>query len=206
MSNQENKGSQEEVWDKIAPEWHEFRQNPKENIINFLKKQQGKVLDLGSGSGRYLTKIKNGEMYLVDFSKEMIKLAEKKAKEKKIRAKFKVANLTNLPFRDNFFDSAIFIDSLHCLPNKREKAIKELYRVLKPNAKAKISVWNKQQKRFKNSQKEKLIGWKEKVIRYYYLYDEKEIHDLFKKLEFKILDKEKLDKKIVFIVKKPTSS
>ena len=196
----------QKVWNEIAPEWHEFRQNPKENIINFLKEQRGKVLDLGSGSGRYLTKIKNGEMYLVDFSKEMIKLAKKKAKDKKIRAKFKIANLTNLPFKNNFFDSAIFIDSLHCLPNKREMAIEELYRVLKPNTKAKISVWNKQQKRFQNSQKEKLIGWKEKVIRYYYLYDKKEIHDLFKKFGFEVLDEEKLDKKIVFTVKKPISA
>ena len=50
--------SQQKVWDNIAKEWHEFKKIPSKFSEEFLKKSIGKVLDLGSGSGRHLTKIK----------------------------------------------------------------------------------------------------------------------------------------------------
>jgi ubiquinone/menaquinone biosynthesis C-methylase UbiE len=184
--------SQKQVWNNIAEEWNEFKISKYPNIMEFLKKQQGKILDLGSGSGRHLTKIKNGKMYLVDFSEKMIKLAQLKAKKESISAEFFVSEVHNLPFEDNFFDGAICIAALHCIPDKkeREKTIKELYRVLKPKAKAKISVWNKDTKRFKNSEKEKYIDWRDKGKRYYYLYSKEEIYKLFEKNCFKIIFKE----------------
>ena len=195
--------TQEKVWDKIAPEWHEYKQVPAEHTIKFLKKQKGNVLDLGSGSGRHLAKIKNGKMFLVDFSKEMINLAKQKAKRLKIPAEFAVADLTSLPYEDNFFDSAIAISSIHCLSKKCQlKAVRELFRVLKPRAQAEIGVWNIKSKRFKNSPKEKYIAWTNKGKRYYYLFDEKEIHDLFKTAGFKILSSHNSEMMINFIVEK----
>jgi len=195
---------QEKVWDNIAPEWYEFKTTPARHTLSFLKNKTGKVLDLGSGAGRHLIKLKKGEMYLVDFSKEMIKLAEKKAKEKKIKAKFFVAPMHKLPFEKNFFNSAICISALHCIKGKlkRKKAIKELYRVLKTGAKAEIGVWNIKSKRFKNSKKEKMINWRDKGERYYYLYDEKEVHDLFKKIGFNILSTHNSEMTINFIAEK----
>ena len=192
--------NQKKVWDNIAPEWAEFKTKPTKHTIEFLKKQTGNVLDLGSGAGRHLQKIKNGKMYLVDFSKEMIK----HAKEKNIDAEFFVSDLTKLPFEDNFFDAAICMSSLHCIKGEknRKNVVKELFRVLKKNAKAEIGIWNKEAKRFKNSPKEKLIGWREKGKRYYYLYDEKEVHDLFKKIGFKIISTHNSEMMINFIVEK----
>ena len=73
--------SQQQVWNAIAEEWNSYKEIPSELSKNFLNSCSGKVLDLGSGSGRHLTKIKNGKMYLVDFSEKMIELAEKKAKK-----------------------------------------------------------------------------------------------------------------------------
>ncbi len=199
--------SQQKVWNKIAPEWHEFKTHQAQHTIEFLKKTSGKVLDLGSGSGRHLYQIKNGKMYLVDFSKEMIKLAEKKAKKEKINAEFFVADLIKLPFEDEFFDYAICISSLHCVEGEknREKAVKELHRVLKKGGKAKIGVWNKNTKRFKNSPKERTVGWRDKGKRYYYLYDEKEVHDLFKKSGFKIILKDNQGIMINFVVQRQQS-
>ncbi len=92
--------NQQSLWNKIAPEWDEFKKIPAEHTIEFLKKTSGNVLDLGSGSGRHLIKIKSGKMYLVDFSKEMLKLAEKRAKEKNIDAEFKQANLWGIPYEN----------------------------------------------------------------------------------------------------------
>ncbi|MBU2562453.1 MAG: class I SAM-dependent methyltransferase [Nanoarchaeota archaeon] len=196
---------QQEIWDNIAEEWCEFKTEPAWNTLDFLKKQKGNILDLGSGSGRHLIKIKNGKMWLVDFSEKMIKLAKEKAKQQNIKAEFEVTDLTKLPFKKSFFDSAIWIDSIHCIPEEknREKAIQELFRVLKPEAKALITVWNKDSKRFKNSPKEKYIKWRDKGARYYYLFDEKEIHQIFEKNGFNILEKFTPSRKISFIIKKP---
>ena len=66
--------SQEKVWNKIAPEWHEFKIRPSEAATEFINKSKGKILDFGSGSGRNLLKLKKSksrELFLVDFSKEM---------------------------------------------------------------------------------------------------------------------------------------
>jgi len=196
--------SQQQIWDNIAEEWDKFKQIPSEFSKEFLKSCTGNILDLGSGSGRHLTKIKKGKMYLVDFSKEMLKLAEKKAKKLKIIAEFKVANLIKLPFEDNFFDYSICISSLHCLePIFHKEAVKELYRVMKPNSKSLIGIWNFNSKRFnQKSGKERLIKWTDKGQRYYYLFDEKEVHDLFKKAGFKILSSHNSEMMINFIVEK----
>ncbi len=197
--------NQQKVWENIAPEWYEFKTTPAKHTLEFLKDKTGNILDLGSGSGRHLQKIKNGKMYLTDFSKEMIKLAKRKKKKEKIDAEFNVASLDELPFKNNFFDYAIAIASIHCLnPNTQKKAIKELFRVLKPKAQAEVTVWNKNSKPFKNSSKEKYIAWRDKGKRYYYLFEEKEIHDLFKKAGFKIISKEEPRRNIIFVVEKPT--
>lgn len=196
--------SQVQVWNAIAPEWHQYKEIPSQLSKEFLSKQNGKVLDLGSGSGRHLTKINKGKMYLLDFSEEMIKLAEKRAKEKKIKANFVVAEMKEIPFEDNFFDSAICISALHCTPKKEHKKIvSELYRVLKPKAQALIGVWNINSKRFKRVKtKEKLIGWTDKGKRYYYLFDEAEVHKLFEEAGFKILSQHNSEMMMNFIIEK----
>jgi ubiquinone/menaquinone biosynthesis C-methylase UbiE len=195
--------NQEKVWDEIAPEWHEFKQIPAQTVINFLKNKKGKILDLGSGSGRNIQKI-DAEFYLVDFSQKMLDLAEKKAKKGKIKIQTQKANLWEIPYEKNFFDSAICISALHCVEGEknRVKSIQELYRVLKPKAQALIGVWNVQSKRFRNKNKERLIGWQDKGKRYYYLYDEEEIHNQFKKQGFKIISAHNSEMMINFIVEK----
>jgi len=196
--------SQKKVWDKIAKEWYKFKTIPAKHTLEFLRNKTGNVLDLGSGAGRHLVKIENGKMYLVDFSKEMIELAKKKAKEKKIYAEFFVSDLTKFPFDDDFFDSAICISALHCVEGKenRKKSIKELFRVLKPGAEAEIGVWNIKSKRFKNAPKEKFVKWRDKGARYYYLYDEDEIHELFKETGFKIKSTHNSEMMINFVAEK----
>ncbi len=195
--------NQQQVWNSIAPEWYEYKTHPSKEVENFLKNKKGKILDLGSGAGRHLIKTK-GKLYLVDFSEEMIKLAKKKAKKENINAEFSVADATKLPFEDNFFDSAICTHVLYCIKSSkaREKAIKELYRIMKLNSEILISVWDKNSKRFNKNSKEIYIKWTDKGERFYYLFDEKEINDLFKKVGFKIIKKIDSKVNITFIAKK----
>ncbi|MAG10886.1 hypothetical protein CMI44_01070 [Candidatus Pacearchaeota archaeon] len=196
--------SQKQVWNNLACDWYELKNNPIKRVLAFLAKQEGNVLDLGSGAGRHLTKIKNGKMYLVDFSKGMIKFAKEKSKHKKIPAKFYVTDITTLPFKNNFFDAAICTSSLHCIPKKsdREKTIKELYRTINPRAQVYVALYNKDSKQFKNAPKEKFIRWKNKETRYYYIFDEKEAHQLFEKQSFKIIKKFIPKRSIEFIAEK----
>lgn len=196
--------NQQQVWDNIACEWHEYKKFPATGTIEFLKKQKGNVLDFGSGSGRHLIKIKSGKIHLLDFSKEMIELAKKKAKTENIKAEFAVSSMTKTPYENNFFDSAICISALHCLTKLEQKrAIKELHRILKPKAQAFIGVWNKESKRLKRHKgKEALIKWNDKGERYYYLFDEKEVQELFKKQGFKIISTDNSEMMIRFIAEK----
>ncbi len=197
--------NQEEVWNKIAPEWHEYKKIPSESSKKFLEEQEGNILDLGSGSGRHLTKIKNGKMFLQDFSKEMLKLAEKKAKEQKIKIETIHSPANIIPKPDEFFDGAISISALHCIQEEKNriKSIQELYRVLKKGAKVYIGVWNENSKRFnKKKGKEHLIGWTDKGERYYYLYNEEEIHNQFKRAGFKIISTHNSEMMINFIAQK----
>lgn len=202
MNSREN---QQQLWNRIAEEWHTYKEIPSKLSQDFLEQCSGDVLDLGSGSGRHLMRINSGKMYLVDFSENMLKLAEKKAKKFNISAEFTVADISKrLPFEDNFFPYALSISALHCLNKKEQKkAIKELYRVLKKGGKALIGVWNFNSKRFNQKKgKEQLIGWTNKGKRYYYLFEEKEIHNLFKKTGFKILSSHNSEMMINFIVEK----
>lgn len=197
--------SQQKIWNNIADEWSKFRQFPIEIVEKFLKKSKGKILDLGCGSGRHLIKAQNKEYYCIDFSENMLRLAEKKAEKNNIKAIFFKSKLSKLYFEKNFFNAAIYIDSLHCIKtkNKRKNSLKELHRVLKNNSQAIISVWNKNSKRFQNSKKEKYINWRNKGKRYYYLFEEKELIQLLKKCKFEIIKNLTDNKRICLIVKKP---
>jgi len=180
--------NQQEVWNSIAPEWYAFKTHAGEKNLEFIKKQRGKILDLGCGAGRNFTKTK-AEIYALDFSEEMIKYSKKKAKKLKIKnIQFFVSDAEKLPFEDNFFDSVISTALLHCIPTKakRKKVLKELYRVLKPKAQAKISTWNKNSTRFKKKKKEDFVGWRDKGKRYYYFYTKDEIKKDLESLRFKI--------------------
>lgn len=200
--------NQERVWDRIAEEWHEYKRIPAGKTKDFLEKTTGNVLDLGSGSGRNMIEIKRGKMFLVDFSKKMLNLAEEKAREKNMEIETKQGQLFDIPYGDEFFDYAICISALHCVfgEDNRKKSVKELYRVLKKEGKAYIGVWNINSKRFKhkkNKGKDQLIGWTDKGERYYYLFSEKEAHDLFKETGFKIISTHNSEMMINFVVKKP---
>lgn len=183
--------NQQEVWNRIAEPWKNFRVHPLKEVVEFLKDKKGKILDLGCGSGRNFMKI-DGVIYGVDFSEKMLKFAGEYAKKNGINVNLIKAEAFDLPFEDDFFDAVIFITVLHCIEKKekREKALKELLRVMKPGTEAMISVWNKNQEKFRNTDKEIIIPWKcngRKYPRYYHLYDEDEISKLLKKVGFKVL-------------------
>ena len=120
----------------------------------------------------------------------MINNSKKSFKKNNLNATFKQGTLTKIPFKDNNFDYIICLASFHHL-NKKEQdiSLKEIKRVLKPNGKLFIAVWNKWQPRFIFKSKEQMIPWriKDKTYqRYYYLFNIFEFKKLLRKHTFKI--------------------
>ena len=119
---------------------------------------------------------------------------------------FRLAEADKLPLKDNFFDAAIFIATLHCIESdkKRKKALEELHRVMKKGSQAMVTVWSRNQERIKNKPKEALIPWtvgEEKYMRYYYIYEKDELKKLLEEAGFKVLSM-KEDDNIVAIIEK----
>jgi ubiquinone/menaquinone biosynthesis C-methylase UbiE len=196
--------NQEQVWNKIAPLWNEHKTEifgTKDNLIEEFISKEDIVLDLGCGSGRNF--IPRGKWYGIDFSKEMLEFAKTKN-----YVELKKANLWESEFNNEMFDKILCIASLHCIPNSnnRMKILKEIYRLLKKDGQAIITVWNKDSKRWKAKDKEKMVSWdigNEKVERYYYLYNFDELKKDLESVGFKIISESyPLARNIVFRIEK----
>ena len=98
---------------------------------------RGKILDMGTGPGRLPVKIalKNPdlEVYGVDLSDAMIKIAEQNAIKAGVsqRLEFKVGSVYSLPYENDFFDMVVSTLSFHHW-NEPIIGLNEIHRVLKP--------------------------------------------------------------------------
>jgi ubiquinone/menaquinone biosynthesis C-methylase UbiE len=98
---------------------------------------KGKILDMGTGPGRLPVKIAlknpNLEVYGVDLSDAMIKIAELNAIKAGVsqRVEFKVGSVYSLPYENDFFDMVVSTLSFHHW-SEPIIGLNEIYRVLKP--------------------------------------------------------------------------
>ena len=150
------------------------------------KRCQGKILDLGCGTG-YGTKIlseKSDEVYGVDNSQKAVDYARKIYPG----PLYTCCSAEKLPYEDNFFDAVVVFEVIEHFQDV-EKALDEVYRVLKKNGDFFISTPNprhfgKMIKHllFKKPYPEK-VGPNIYHIKEFY-YDE--FLDLLKKKQFKV--------------------
>jgi len=101
----------------------------KKNVINSFK-FSGDCLDLCTGTGDIaeLLKKQNCNVVGLDFSKNMLEIARKKHSD----IKFIEGDCTSLPFDNNTFDNVTISFGLRNIENY-DKALDEIYRVLKPD-------------------------------------------------------------------------
>ncbi|MBU3924105.1 MAG: class I SAM-dependent methyltransferase [Nanoarchaeota archaeon] len=186
-------GKQEKVWDEIASKWNKFRVRTSPSVEKFLGSKKGKILDLGCGSGRNFVKMNDVEFYGVDFSGEMLRFAEKRAKALGIEVILKKSKTNEIPFGDNFFDAVVCHATLHCIKSSKERkeTLKEIYRTLKPNCEAFISSWGPKSPRLRNKEKECYVPWtvkeETKIERYTYVFDLDELVGLCEEVGFEIV-------------------
>jgi len=89
------------------------------------QKQPGRVLDAGCGTGEFASRITVAEVVCIDISPAAVEAARARG------LSAQVADIQNLPFKDNSFDVVSCNWVLYHLPN-RKKGIAELHRVLRP--------------------------------------------------------------------------
>ncbi|MFW9773400.1 MAG: class I SAM-dependent methyltransferase [Promethearchaeota archaeon] len=91
-------------------------------------------LDIGCGEG-YNTRIaakKGANMTAIDISETFIKYAKESEQLEPLGIKFQIANAVDLPFPDDYYHFIIATMSLMDIADHK-KALKEVFRVLKPN-------------------------------------------------------------------------
>lgn len=100
-----------------------------------VAKVSGIVLEVGFGSGLNLPYYKNiTKLYALDPSQELYELAQEKIKTIVFPIEHLRAFAENIPLRDNTVDAVVSTWSLCSIPDL-ETALKEIYRVLKPDGK-----------------------------------------------------------------------
>lgn len=154
--------------------------NYSDKFLTFLKNED-KILDLGCGPGRDAKVFVEAGMQVVgvDLSEKMIEAAKKRVP----KADFRVMNILNLDFTDDYFEgiwaSAIFI---HIPKSDIGKALKESYRVLKQDGIIYISLKKGEGEGLEPDER---YGGVEK---YWSFFTEEEIFNELKIVGFKILD------------------
>jgi len=184
------------IFNQIAPGWYSFRHwSIFRNELEALAQrwQKGKLLNLGCAHGPDFLPFTPGfDLYGVDFSAEMLRLAQKYSRKLDFAADLSLADVSYLPYADKTFDWAISVATYHHLKgeDKKRAALNELRRVLKPGGEAFITVWNHWQPRFWFKSNEVAVPWRKKgktLYRYYYLFSYGELEKLVKQAGFKVL-------------------
>jgi alkylated DNA repair protein alkB family protein 8 len=130
------------LYNTIASSFDKSRYARWPGVIEALNKipSGSKILDVGCGNGKYLNVREDCEMFGCDISENLIEIAKKKNP----KTEFKLIECaSNLPYPNEYFDAAICIAVIHHIRSyrSREKAIKEIRRVVKENGLILITLW-----------------------------------------------------------------
>lgn len=164
------------VFDEIAEEFSESRDEPWREVLEWVEGLDGGglALDLGCGNGRHLPALQErfDRVVGLDFSQALLEYARGKGWVVE-------GELTRLPFQSGCADAVLYVAGLHHLPSRRERlaSLDETARVLRGGGRALVSVWAIEHPCFDGVRSEireaggdYYVSWGDRD-RYYYVYD-----------------------------------
>lgn len=151
---------QKEVWNRFSPGWKkwddltmDFLRPMGDAIIQLLiPKDTDLVLDVASGTGEpgltIATMLNGGKVIAIDLAEGMLEVALENASRRGIK-NYEAINcdVSNLPFSDNSFDAISCRFGFMFFPDML-LATREMVRVLKPEGRMAVAVWNEPEKNF----------------------------------------------------------
>ena len=132
MSNYVDVKEGYDYWAPTYP-WDWVESFEKERVLRLIGEVKGKkILDLGCGTGRNITKLASEGTYVtgVDISPRMIEEAQKKLSQAHLQADLSVGTVERLLFEDESFDVVITSSVLDHVPYL-DPCFQEISRVLK---------------------------------------------------------------------------
>ena len=148
-----------QAWDKLHQDVRHKLEYPSEHVIRFMagfprefeKRNKLKVLDIGCGGGRHVKVFAEQGFQTsgVDFSVEGIEYADQWLKSFNLQSELLRADMTSLPFEDDSFDGALSFGVFYYGNREMmERAVSEVYRVMKQGARALILTKSNEDFRF----------------------------------------------------------
>ncbi len=170
------------VYDEIADHFSETRTYPWPEVEAFLAERDGAVgLDVGCGNGRHAAVLSDcvDTVLALDLSRELLFEARERMDAGGWHAECLQGNAARLPVADDTVDLAIYVATLHHLPDResRVRSLSELARVLTDSGSALVSAWSTAHDRFEDREAgfDTTIDWTlpsgETVERFYHIYD-----------------------------------
>jgi len=184
-----------EIYNNIAPEFDLYRVKVWPCVKKFLSNFNNThmILDIGCGNGKNIIGNPHLNIMGIDFSEKLVEICNDK------RLNVTLANMTNIPYKDNTFDNIIAVASYHHLDNDTDRmsALNEMYRILKNNGTGLITTWAMEQgdrSKFKFTKTDEIVLWKSPnnitYNRYYHIYRKGELKEEINRLEprFDVID------------------
>lgn len=136
------------TYDRIADHFSATREYAWPEVVEFLDDRRGRrALDLGCGNGRHAERLTAHADSVVglDASRGILGTARSRAVERGFESRVALVqgDAAALPFRDDCFDLAVYVATLHHLTPRQRRvgSLNELARVLAPDSRAVVSVW-----------------------------------------------------------------
>jgi SAM-dependent methyltransferase len=161
------------------------------------------VLDIGCGNGRLASIFDKNEYLGIDFSQNLIKIAQSKYRDKK----FLLKDITDNRWFDDIgrFNKIFAIAVIHHIPSYdlRLKFFQDVYKILKKKGFFIFSCWDFGYKKELTNigDNDFLMNWKDdNNVRYVHLYSQEEIMDIIENSHFKIYDEFVMEDNHYFIL------
>lgn len=133
-----------EYYEKHADTYSTFISPWRMQLIAQYNSKNKVILDLGCGTGNYLLKLSNNNVFGIDISKKSIDILKKRIEYTKIKNKktLVVGNALHMPFKNNVFDIMFSFSTMYYI-KELDKILAEIYRVMNHDGIAILEFGNK---------------------------------------------------------------